>query len=226
VSIAAGLLADDASLLPPEEVSKLANTIQACARWLQATTDSLLTTAAIEEGHLRIERAAVMLPDVLRDVLPVIEPLLASRGQWLRVRRRGRPQKVLADRQRIGQVMLNLISNASKYGPPSAPIDLTLEARAGTIRITVADRGPGVPVETQRRIFAPFFRTESARSTKTTGIGLGLAIVKAIVKAHQGQVGVRNRVGGGARFWFELPAHDGLPVTFPRTEARPRQKTG
>jgi signal transduction histidine kinase len=224
--MAADLLAEDASLLSPEEIRHLAETVRAGARWLRATTDSLLTTAAIEVGHLRIERAPVAIPEVVEDVLPVIEPLLASRGQRLRIRRRGRSRPVLADRQRIGQVVINLVSNASKYGPTTAPIDLTIDHRDGQVRVGVADRGPGIPIEAQRRLFAPFFRTESARQSEQDGTGLGLAIVKTIVRAHDGQVGVKNRSGGGARFWFELPIHEGEPVPFRTAGEGQRRKTG
>lgn len=224
--MAADLLAEAASELPIEEVQRLAETIRAGTRWLQSTTDSLLTSAAIEAGHLRIERGTVTIAQVVQDVLPVVEPLLAARGQQIRVRRRGRPQTVLADRHRIGQVIINLVSNASKYGPPSTPIDLTIEAGAGLVRVVVADRGPGVPIDSQRRIFAPFFRTAAAAHSDAPGTGLGLAIVKTIVKAHAGQVGVRNRVRGGARFWFELPVHEGTPVPFRQSGAGQRRKTG
>jgi len=226
VAIAAELLADDAALLPADEICRLAETIRAGTRWLRATTDSLLTNAAIDAGHLRIERTAVCLFEVIQDVVPVIDPLLSARGQQLRVRRRGSLQPVLADRQRIGQVIVNLVANASKYGPPAAPIDVTIESRAGVVRVAVDDRGPGVPVEAQRRVFAPFFRTEGARDSKAEGAGLGLAIVKTIVKAHAGQVGVSNRAGGGARFWFELPTHEGTPVAFRRPGDNQRRKTG
>jgi signal transduction histidine kinase len=222
----AEVLAEDATGLDPAEVSRLARTVQGVAHWLQATTDSLLTTAAIEARHLRIARAPTHLEDVVDEICPVLEPLLAARDQQLRLRYGRGPHLVLADRQRIGQVIINLVSNASKYGPASAPIDVTLEGRNGRVRVVVADRGPGIAPEVQRRIFAPFFRDERAWESGVTGSGLGLAIAKAVVAAHFGQVGVRNRVGGGARFWFELPALGEAPLPFPSQDEAGRLKTG
>jgi len=226
LTTASEILAEDASRLDPDEVNRLARTIQGVAHWLQAATDSLLTTAAIEAGHLRIARAPILIDDIVEEVLPVLQPLLSARRQQLRVRSdRGRHQ-VLADHQRIGQVIINLVSNASKYSPPSMSIDVTIEERQDRVRVVVADRGPGIAPDLQRRVFAPFFRTERALESGAAGSGLGLAIVKTIVMAHRGQVGVRNRVGGGARFWFELPALRETPLPFRTWVEGQRRKTG
>ena len=79
------------------------------------------------------------------------------------------------------------------------------------VRVTVADRGPGVPRHERARLFDPFFRGSAAVATAATGVGLGLGIVRLIVQAHGGRVGVRNRAAGGAAFWFEVPIPAALP---------------
>src|SRR5262249_5131094 len=118
---------------------------------------------------------------------------------------RGSVPAVAADPRRIGQVLLNLISNASRVSSPEQAIDLTLDTGREWVRFTVGDRGPGLPAGSGRRLFAACGPAESTCDASGVGIGLGLAIVRAIVEAHEGRVGARNRRGGGAAVWFELP---------------------
>ena len=132
--------------------------------------------------------------------------MLQPRGQVLRVASRGRVPTVAADPRRIGQVLLNLISNASKVSPPARAVALTLSLCPDErVRFTVGDRGPGLPPGGGRGLFEPYGRDESARGPNAAGIGLGLPVVRAIVEAHEGRVGAHNRRGGGAAVWFELP---------------------
>jgi two-component system sensor histidine kinase KdpD len=226
LTIAAELLSADAPYLDAQETRSLAQKIHGSAQWLLGTLDSLLSPSSIASETLPIVLAPTHLDDILNDVRPVLESLLTVRGQRLRVRHVRRSRAVLADRQRIGQVIVNLVSNASKYSPPSTQIDLSCEVRSDTMRVTVADRGPGLTPEARRRVFSPFFRTEEARASGVEGVGLGLAIVKSIVKVHGGGVGVRNRAGGGTRFWFELPLHLEAPVSITSLRRPARRKTG
>jgi two-component system sensor histidine kinase KdpD len=213
LTIAVDLMATEASALDPQAVRNLAQKIHGCARWLRGTLESLLSPVAIASGSLHIERVSLYLEEVIEDILPIVDPLLSARSQYLRIRLRGKALPVFADRQRIGQVIVNLVSNASKYSPCTSVIDLTIEPHGSWVRVITADRGPGLAPAERQRIFAPYFRTESARAADADGIGLGLALVKSIVKAHGGTVGVRNRVGGGARFWFDLPVHADNPAS-------------
>jgi two-component system sensor histidine kinase KdpD len=135
----------------------------------------------------------------------VVEPLLAQRGQRLRVRSRGAAAEVSGDGRRLGQVLVNLILNASKFGEPNSPIDVTLSFSGELVRVAVADRGPGLPEGGAQRLFEAYVRSAAATQSGKEGVGLGLAIVRSIVEAHSGRVGGENRRGGGARFWFELP---------------------
>jgi signal transduction histidine kinase len=123
----------------------------------------------------------------------------------LRVRRSSNLPEVVADSRRLGQVMINLILNASKFGGADTPIDVTLSSRGGCVYVAVADRGPGISVEQAHRLFEPYYRGTATSGVKE-GVGLGLSIVKSIVEAHGGRVGVKPRRGGGARFWFSIPS--------------------
>ena len=114
---------------------------------------------------------------------------------------------VLADARRIQQVLVNLLSNATKYGPDGDVIEVRAEPRGGQVRVAVTDHGPGIPPPEQPRLFEAYFRSVVS-SRATPGVGLGLAIVKAIVEAHGGQVGVESTPPHGTTMWFTLPRAD------------------
>jgi signal transduction histidine kinase len=118
-----------------------------------------------------------------------------------------RPLLVLADVNRIAQVVGNLLSNAVKYSPPESPVEVAA-ARAGeVVRVAVHDRGRGIPRELQPQIFTKFFRGDAA-ATGIAGTGLGLAVARDIVEAHGGRIGFESDPGAGSTFWIELPAAD------------------
>jgi signal transduction histidine kinase len=199
------LLAEDYLHLDPEQVKNMLGAMHRRTLWLQGLVENLLCAATIREGRLSLYRQSLSLCDLLEDVQAVVGPILAQHGQRLRVRSANRVPEVLADSRRLGQVLINLILNASKFGQVNSPIDVTISARSGAIRVAVADRGPGISDEHAHRVFEPYYRTPSSASGSKDGVGLGLSIVKSIVEAHGGLVGVESRRGGGARFWFSIP---------------------
>jgi len=199
------LLAEDFGQLDPEQVKGMLAGIHRRTLWLQGLVENLLCAATIREGRLALFRQTLSMTDLMDDVRAVVDPLLAQRGQQVRVRIAQRLPEVLADNRRLGQVLVNLILNASKFGAPNTSIDVTVALRNGVVRVSVADRGPGVPADQAQRLFEPYYRAPATAGTGKDGVGLGLSIVKSIVEAHGGTVGVERRRGGGARFWFELP---------------------
>src|SRR3984893_10067479 len=199
------LLAEDFLHLDPEQIKSMLGAMHRRPPWLQGLVENLLCAATIREGRLQLYRQSLSLSDLLADVDAVVGPLLSQRGQRLRVRMSQRLPEVLADSRRLGQVLINLILNASKFGIANSAIDVTISARNGVVRVSVADRGPGVSIDQVDRLFEPYYRSpDTARSGKD-GVGLGLSIVKSIVEAHGGNVGIESRPGGGARFWCSLP---------------------
>jgi signal transduction histidine kinase len=119
---------------------------------------------------------------------------------------------VVADGDRIGQVLTNYLTNALKYAPADQPVVVSLAVRAGErqARVAVRDAGPGLPPEEQARVWEPFHRAPgvAAQGAAKESLGLGLYICKQIVEAHGGQVGVESEVGKGSTFWFSLPLAD------------------
>ena len=201
------LLAEDFLQLDPEQVKSMLGAMHRRTLWLQGLVENLLCAATIREGRLQLYRQSLSLADLLADVDAVVGPLLAQRGQRMRLRMADRLPEVLADSRRLGQVLINLILNASKFGPPNTPIDVTITVRNGAdVYVAVADRGPGVSLEQSQRLFEAYYRAPATAGSGKDGVGLGLSIVKSIVEAHSGQVGVERRRAGGARFWFSIPS--------------------
>src|SRR5437868_6730918 len=200
------LLAEDFAHLDPEQVKSMLEAMHRRTLWLQGLVENLLCAATIREGRLTLYRQSLSVSDLLTDVDAVVGPLLAQRGQRLRVRLLSGLPEVLGDSRRLGQVLINLILNASKFGAPNTSIDVTVAFRDGAVRVTVADRGPGVAPDEAERLFEPYYRAPETAASAKDGVGLGLSIVKSIVEAHGGLVRVDSRRGGGARFWFSVPA--------------------
>ena len=113
--------------------------------------------------------------------------------------------QVLIDPRRISQVLINLLSNASKYGPADSAITLAAEIQGDMIEVTVSDHGPGIPAAYREELFSGFILTRIEDGSMKKGAGLGLSVINAIIKAHGGQVGVRDLEGQGAQFWFTIP---------------------
>ena len=118
---------------------------------------------------------------------------------------------VIADADRIGQVLTNYLTNAFKFAPTDQVIAVRLEVEAGRVRVAVRDQGQGLTPEQQQRVWEQFYQVAApGHRGPERGLGLGLAIAKAIIEQHHGQVGVESAPGQGATFWFTLPLADGL----------------
>ena len=117
---------------------------------------------------------------------------------------------VIADADRIGQVLTNYLTNAFKFAPTDQVIAVRLEVEASSVRVAVRDQGPGLTLEQQQRMWEQFYQVAApGHRGPERGLGLGLAIAKAIIEQHHGQVGVESAPGQGATFWFTLPLADG-----------------
>jgi signal transduction histidine kinase len=149
------------------------------------------------------------LGEIIAEAMRTMQPLLDKRAQRLVVELPAAIPTVEADPRRTVQVLVNLLSNASKYGPDHAEIVLGVSTSDHWTRVTVADRGPGIPREYRDVLFRRFVPPSPSADKAQYGTGLGLSVVKAIVEAHGGRVGVDDRPGGGSIFWLTLPKVDG-----------------
>jgi PAS domain S-box-containing protein len=188
-------------------------------RHLLDLINEILDISRIETGQIALSLEPVNVGELVADAISLIGPLGAENGVGLRSELPDGEWHILADRQRIRQVLLNLLGNAVKYSPSGATATVLAErAGDGRIRITVADTGPGIPPGLLSRLFMPFDRI-GAEATGVVGTGLGLVLSRALVEAMGGTIGVDSTVGVGSRFWVELPETE--PVA-----ARPEPTTG
>jgi two-component system sensor histidine kinase SenX3 len=136
--------------------------------------------------------------------------------------------RVLGDQTLLVTALANLVSNAIAYSPPGSPVSISRRRRGDNIEIAVTDRGIGIALEDQERVFERFFRGDKARSRATGGSGLGLAIVKHVAANHDGSIGVWSKPGTGSTFTLSIPAHqdsdsDEVPEQPRAREVRPNR---
>ena len=199
------LLLEELEDLSQAEIGNLLNSIHMSVSGLQTLIDNLLESLSIEAGRFRIRKRRSDFNEILFEAVRVMKPLLERRKQTLSLDQHHRLLRIDADPTRLTQVLVNLLSNASKYGPLGKSIDVSLEEIDGhQLKVSVADRGPGIPPDERENLFSRFIRLDTQDNTQY-GIGLGLSVVKAIVEEHSGMVGVEERPGGGSIFWFTIP---------------------
>jgi len=162
----------------------------------------LLALARADSGHLYFHFESFVLNDLVAEVVGMAEQFsnrtIAIEGRF--------PIQVRADRDSLKQVLINLIDNAMNYSDTGTLIAVKLEQIADRAIVQVCDRGFGIQLQQQTRIFERFYRVDEARSRSTGGSGLGLAIVKTLVEGMGGSVTVRSRLGEGSIFTVTLPA--------------------
>ena len=164
----------------------------------------LLFVAQAQAGHMVLDRQPVDLSELVDEAVEAALPAANERQIKVTVVPCAEAL-VTGDRQRLGQVLDNLISNALKFTPRNGAVEVRLSAARDDVVLEVADTGIGIPASAQRELFTRFFRTDAAIAAAIQGTGLGLSIVKAIVDGHGGRVGVDSTEGKGATFRVTLP---------------------
>jgi PAS domain S-box-containing protein len=190
-----------------EDQDESATMIIKAGRHLLSLVNEVLDISRVESGQLSISPEAVELAVVLRDSLALVEPQAKLR----RIKFSDRSVEnlvVRADRQRLKQVLLNLLANSVKYSYESGSVVIEAGPTSeGTIRVSITDEGPGIPSEAIEKLFRPFERL-GADTSDIEGTGLGLALSAGLVEAMGGTIGVDSNFGQGSSFWFELTAID------------------
>ena len=167
--------------------------------------EDLLDRTRIQTGKLELTPAVLDLGQCVAEVVEQLRPLAQAKRQRLEAFLPDVPLLVLADRDRLVQIVINLVQNALKFTPEEGAIIVTVakenHRHAG---VTVRDTGPGIPSESLEKIFDPFFRVAATRTT-AKGLGLGLSIVRTLVELHGGTIEARRPEGGGGELHFTLP---------------------
>ena len=204
------LLLEEIEDLSKAETIELVKSLHFSVTGLQTLIDNLLESVSIEAGRFHIRRRSTDLVVLVADAHKLMQPLLERRNQKLVTTIPADMPRAEVDPMRLTQVLVNLISNASKYGPLDRPIglDMLLED-ADTLKVLVSDQGTGISIQDRETIFRRFIRLDEKEKAQF-GVGLGLSVVKTIVESHGGRVGLDVRPGGGSIFWFTLPLRDVL----------------
>jgi two-component system phosphate regulon sensor histidine kinase PhoR len=169
--------------------------------------DDLTDLSNIELGKVSLRLAPTGLDEVIESVLAIIGPKSASGRVTLGAELPAGLPPVLADRDRLAQILINLVDNAVKYTPEGGRVTVRArEAGTGRVEIAVIDTGIGIPPADLPRITERFYRADRARSRELGGTGLGLAIVKHLVLAHGGELAIESQPGRGTTVRFSLPA--------------------
>jgi PAS domain S-box-containing protein len=204
IAATAELLADDGSYLSHDDLDKLVGTIRISTLHLQTLVDNLLESTTIEAGCFKVHRRPIDILDIIQNTREIMLPLLERREQILDITTPSELPTLWADANRLTQVLVNLLSNASKFSPMGGQIDLVLSQDPRWLKIAVLDCGSGLPAGLYSDLFKRFVTSNQPHETRY-GIGLGLSVVKSIVELHGGQVGAENRPEGGAKVWFTIP---------------------
>ena len=186
--------------------------------------NEVLDLAVIESGKLSMSLEPVSLTEVMLECQLMIEPLAQRRGISMTFPTLDKPHSVRADRTRIKQVLLNLLTNAIKYNQVggSVVVDCCTSDRPGHVRVTVTDTGAGLPPDKLAQLFEPFNRLGQSGQGEE-GTGIGLVVSKRLVELMEGVIGVESTVGTGSVFWVELlsTAPLALPAHMEKTAVVP-----
>ena len=199
------LQADTALVEAPAEMREGMEEIVRSAERMERLIRDLLDVAAIEAGQLRVDPAATAAETLLEAAAAMLAPLAEERGVALTVEREALAgAEVLADRDRVLQVLSNLVGNALKYTPKGGRVVVEAEPAGAEVRFRVRDSGPGIAEGDLPRVWERFW--QAGGPLRRQGAGLGLPIARGIVEAHTGRVWVESPPGAGATFGFTLPA--------------------
>jgi PAS domain S-box-containing protein len=212
------ILEGDAGPITPE-VREFLAIVQSSADRLVAITNDILETSRIEAGQVTLNAQPLNLSEAIHLIADAIQPLLASKQQNLTIDLPPDLPLVNADRDRLSQIMTNLLSNAHKYTPSQGHICIQAylaaehdarhpapaTAQAPWLIICVADNGIGIAPQDQERLFTRFYRVNNPVALRAGGTGLGLSITRSLVELHRGRIWYQSQPGSGSAFFFSLP---------------------
>jgi PAS domain S-box-containing protein len=166
--------------------------------------DDLLDLAKIESG-IRLDLQPVDVKELIGECIDSLQPSILSKAMQVSTEITSDLPMLWADRARLQQILLNLISNAVKYTQPEGQVQILAEPRDSALRIAIQDNGMGISPEDQVHIFERFYRVRRPETDSIEGTGLGLAIVKSLVEAHNGKIALESRLGEGTTFFLTMP---------------------
>ena len=190
----------------PEQTQQFLGIIDRHSLRMDRLVRDLLRLARLDAGQEILAIGDCEIEPVIDDVEHDLEATLRARGQDVVKQIAGDAQRLRADPAKLADVLRNLLENAANYSPEGGQIEVATRRDGDRVRLTVSDRGPGIPEGDLTRIFERFYRVDRSRTRDPGGTGLGLSIVRHLVELQGGAVSARNRDGGGAVIEVVLPA--------------------
>jgi len=168
--------------------------------------DQLLDLSRLESGEVPLRIEDLPLQPLVDDLISEIDVALPGRGVHLLNHVSADLPDLSADRERVHQVLFNLVDNAVRFTPHGGSVTVSARRRNGSVEVAVSDTGAGIPPEHLPRLFERFYRADPARGRGEGGTGIGLAIARSVVEAHGGHIRAESQPGHGSIFTFDLPA--------------------
>ncbi len=181
--------------------------------------NDMLDISRIESGRIHLKVEPLYVSDLVEGAVDTFRAVLTQSGRSVDVHVPENLPLVAADRDRVRQVLINLVSNALKYSPAGGDVAVSAELSDGKVTISVRDHGLGIGKHDQEMLFTKFYRVDSAMTREIGGTGLGLSICKSIIELLGGDIGVKSAVGKGSTFWFSLPVATDEMIRLPEISA-------
>ncbi len=167
--------------------------------------NDMLDISRIESGRIHLKIQPLEMADLIAGAVDTFQAVADQSGHKIIAKAPEDLAKAAGDRDRVGQVLMNFMSNAIKYSPEGGSVTVSAKCDAQMVTVSISDQGIGIAKEDQARLFTKFYRVDSSLTREIGGTGLGLSICKSIIELLGGSVGVKSTAGKGSTFWFSLP---------------------
>ena len=227
ISASMEYLLEEMEHLTKAEIKELLTSVNLSVSTLQTLVDNLLESASIESGNFRVFIQPIEIMDAVEEAVRTVMPIFQRREQKLVVESSDCLPLIKGDQARLVQVLVNLLSNASKFGPIGQTVEIVInKSDSSHVRVSVIDQGSGVKIDNKEDLFQRFIHEDPCTNCHY-GIGLGLSIVKAIIEGHDGSVGMDAKEHRGSIFWFTVPCvtdTENYPLHLERNTASNKEK--
>ena len=188
-----------------EQQQRLVDNMKSTVDRLSRMVDDLNDVSLLEAGRFSLQIESLDIVELSASAIEISKPNFAEHNMKVRADRPINPVIVDVDRERMFQVMLNLLTNATKYAEKGTETIVTISVVGNEVRVVVADKGPGIGPDELETVFESLYRSKSARSSRTSGSGLGLSIARGFIEAQGGKIWAESTLGEGSTFILTLP---------------------